>query len=76
MDTPVVTPGVAANPVFFTSLVNRVTNHRDFVVNKWELDILRVDSSGVVVLEVVGGMDTARDGTILKCSLHVGLSLD
>ena len=41
------------------------------MVDKGELDDFRVDTTVVVVVEVVGGVDTARDGSVLEGSLHL-----
>ena len=42
------------------------------MVELWVLDIFFVNSTIVVLLKVVGGLDTARDWTVLvKLSLHL-----
>ena len=72
--TPVGSPRVAADPVLLTSLwVLAVASDRDLVVDEREADLLGVDVGAiVVVLEVLGGVDTARDGAVsVELSLHL-----
>jgi len=75
--TPVSAPGVATDPVLFAFEGNTVTDHSDLVVN---LDgrgqDLGVDSTSVDV-ELVGGLDTAGNGSKLsKVRLHLVGSLN
>jgi len=70
--TPVVTPGVATNPVLLSLRSHTVTNDGDFVVN---LDFVGehfgVDATSVGI-EFVGGLDTASDGSVPgELSLHL-----
>lgn len=76
--TPVGSPGVSSDPVFFTGLlVNTPSSDGDLMVKLWVFDVLLVDTSSVGLFETVGGLDTARDWTVLEeLSLHLVDSSD
>jgi len=74
---PVGAPRVASNPVLLAFSSDAVTNNRDLVVEQNEMDLLRVNGSSIVIpLEVVGDVNTTRDGTVLELSFHLVGSLD
>ena len=71
--TPVSSPGVSSDPVFLTGmLISSPTDDGDLVVKLWVGNEFLVDSTIVVLLEVVGGLDTAGDWTVLE---ELGLHL-
>ena len=77
--TPVGSPGVAANPVLLTSFIYAIPDDRDLVVEDVHerTDVFRVYTTIVVVFKVVGGVNTARDGTVQsELSFHLISSLD
>ena len=71
--TPVGSPRVSTNPVFFTGVLGgSPSDNGDLVVQLWLGDILLVDSTIVLLLELVGSLNTARDRTVLvQLSLHL-----
>jgi len=72
--SPIGAPGVATNPVLFAGDgVLTVACHGDLVVDHGEPDFFRPDfTSLVVVLEVVGRMNSTGDGAVGKeFSLHL-----
>jgi hypothetical protein len=70
--TPVCSPGVSTDPIFFTGfLVSSPADDGNLVVEFWALDVFLVDSTVVVLLKVVGGLDSARNWTVHEeLSLH------
>ena len=74
--TPVGAPTVAANPILLAFRSHTEANDRDFMVKSDEVDLLLVDRCAIIVgVEVVGGVDTARDGSVLELSLHLDSTL-
>lgn len=74
--SPVVTPRVTSNPVFLSrNRVYGITNNWDFVVNKRECYLFRVNATSVK-FESIGSVNTARNGTILQSSLHLCFTFD
>ena len=79
--TPVGSPRVATDPVLLASVgVSAVADDGDLVVDQREEDLLRVDvvantflDANVVLLEVGGSVDTARDGSVEVELLHHGV---
>jgi len=69
--TPVGSPRVSADPVLLAIISGTPSNDRDFVVELWIREVLRVDSTSVFD-KVVGGLDTATNWSIfVELSLHV-----
>ena len=70
--TPVGAPRVSADPVLLAGrLIDTIANDGDFVVDTGEQEVLGVDTTGVSI-ELLGGIDTAGDGTVL---VDLGLHL-
>jgi len=80
--TPVGSPGVAADPVFSAVLHHSVADDGDLVVDHIpRLSLLGVDTvidaEIVVVLEIIGSVDTAAHRTVgSKFSLHLVSTFD
>ena len=68
--SPVGAPRVATDPVFLAFLGHTVSHDRDLVIEEQEFDIILVNAAIVVVIEVVGSVDTAGDGAVLELGLH------
>ena len=71
--TPVGSPRVSTDPVLFTGVLGgSPSDNGDLVVQLWLGDVILVDAAVVLLLELVGGLDTAGDWTVLvELSLHL-----
>ena len=68
---PVGTPRVAADPVLLAIRTLAVPNDSDGMVELRSANILRVDVGAIISIELISGLDGARDWTILELSLHL-----
>jgi hypothetical protein len=77
--TPIGAPRVTPDPELLASFADAVADHRYFVVKLVlkNTDVLGVNSTIVIVLEVLGYMNTARDGSVsVKLGFHLVNTLD
>ncbi len=72
--TPVGTPRVTTDPIFLTGGgILSIADNGDLVVDQREEDVLRVNVGSIVgILELIGGVDSARDRSVCEeLSLHL-----